>query len=112
MAAGPHQAGIGAALAELWQDVPALPDYLAPAPADTGFFWFGPAGTITPCEVSRVANLRHCFSQVDGRRIDLQQFPALAGVPVLDVELAPGEILFLPMGWWHFVEALDIAVTV
>jgi hypothetical protein len=125
-----------AALAELWQDVPALPDYLAPAPAGTGFFWFGPAGTITPfhhdltnnfmaqiigrkrvlliapCEVSRVANLRHCFSQVDGRLIDLQQFPAMAGVPVLDVELAPGEILFLPVGWWHFVEALDIAVTV
>jgi hypothetical protein len=124
------------ALRELWQDVPALAPYLTPAVAGTGFFWFGPAGTVTPfhhdltnnfmaqiigrkrvlliapCEVNRVANLRHCFSQVDGRRIDLQQFPAMAGVPVLDVELAPGEILFLPVGWWHFVEALDITVTV
>jgi hypothetical protein len=124
------------ALRELWQDVPALAPYLMPAPAGTGFFWFGPAGTVTPfhhdltnnfmaqiigrkrvrliapCEVNRVANVRHCFSQVDGRHIDLQQFPAMAGVPVLDVELAPGEILFLPVGWWHFVEALDITVTV
>lgn len=122
------------ALQELWQDVPALPDYLAPAPAGTGFFWFGPAGTVTPfhhdltnnfmaqilgrkrvrliapCEVNRVGNVRHCFSQVDGRQI--AQFPAMAGVSVLDVELAPGEILFLPVGWWHFVEALDISVTV
>jgi len=124
------------ALRELWQDVPALTPYLTPAPAGTGFFWFGPAGTVTPfhhdltnnfmaqivgrkrvrliapCEVNRVANVRHCFSQVDGRRIDLQQFPAMAGVPVLDVELAPGEILFLPVGWWHFVEALDMTVTI
>lgn len=125
-----------AALRELWQDVPVLAPYLAPVPAGTGFFWFGPAGTVTPfhhdltnnfmaqiigrkrvlliapCEVNRVANVRHCFSEVDGRRIDLQRFPAMAGVPVLDVELAPGEILFLPVGWWHFVEALDVTVTV
>jgi hypothetical protein len=124
------------ALHELWQDMPALPDYLHPVPEGTGFFWFGPAGTITPfhhdltnnfmaqiigrkrvrliapCEVNRIGNLRHCFSQVDGRDIDLRRFPAMAGVPVLDVELAPGEILFLPVGWWHFVEGLDIAVTV
>lgn len=125
-----------AALRELWDDVPALPEYLAPAPGGSGFFWFGPAGTVTPfhhdltnnfmaqiigrkrllliapSEVNRVGNLRHCFSQVDGRNIDLAQFPAMAGVPVLECELAPGEILFLPVGWWHFVEGLDISVTV
>ena len=124
------------ALHELWQEVPALSEYLVPAPAGTGFFWFGPAGTITPfhhdltnnfmaqiigrkrvlliapSEVNQVGNLRHCFSLVDGRHIDTQQFPAMAGVPVLDVELGPGEIVFLPVGWWHFVEALDISVTV
>lgn len=124
------------ALHELWQDMPALPDYLHATPEGKGFFWFGPAGTVTPfhhdltnnfmaqiigrkrvrliapCEINRVGNLRHCFSQVDGRDIDLRRFPAMAGVPVLDVELAPGDILFLPVGWWHFVEGLDIAVTV
>ncbi|MNY67216.1 Cupin superfamily protein [compost metagenome] len=49
---------------------------------------------------------------MDGRAIDLQRFPAMAGVPVLDCVLAPGEILFLPVGWWHFVEALDVSITV
>lgn len=126
----------GQALHELWQDVPPLADYLAPQPDNRGFFWLGPAGTVTPLHhdltnnfmvqimgrkrVRLVApwhtpslrNHRHCFSEVDGRRIDVQRYPAMAGVPVLDCVLAPGEILFLPVGWWHFVEALDITVTI
>lgn len=124
------------ALGELWADMPRLPEYLTPAGEGKEFFWFGPAGTVTPFhhdltnnfmaqiigrkrvrliapyEVNRLGNLRHCFSQVDGRNIDLQRFPAMTGVPVLECELAPGEILFLPVGWWHFVEGLDISVTV
>ncbi|TFW13669.1 cupin-like domain-containing protein [Duganella callida] len=123
-----------AALAGLLRDVPALPDYLQAGGG--GFFWFGPAGTITPfhhdltnnfmlqirgrkrvrlvapCDTPRMYNQRHCFSQVDGRDIDLRRFPLMAGVPVPECELAPGEILFLPVGWWHFVEALDVSITV
>jgi hypothetical protein len=121
-------------LRELMADLPPLADYLAPG--RDGFFWFGPAGTITPfhhdltnnfmlqiagrkrvrliapCDTPKVYNQRHCFSQVDGRAIDLARFPLMAGVPVLDCVLAPGEILFLPVGWWHFVEALDVTITV
>jgi hypothetical protein len=125
-----------AALRELWADVPLLPQYLRQQPGGDGFFWFGPAGTVTPfhhdltnnfmsqiigrkrvrliapCEAAHIYNHRHCFTDVDGRAIDLARFPAMADVPVLDCELAPGEILFLPVGWWHFVEALDISVTI
>ena len=123
------------ALKELWDDVATLPEYLTDDPERKGFFWFGPAGTVTPfhhdltnnfmaqimgrkrirlispSELPRVYNFRHCFTDVDGRDIDLQRFPAMAGVQVLDCVLEPGEILFLPVGWWHFVEALDISVT-
>lgn len=122
------------ALHELWAEVPVLPDYLTGERA--GFFWLGPAGTVTPfhhdltnnfmlqisgrkrvrliapCDTPRMYNQRHCFTPVDGRAINLQRFPAMAGVPVLDCVLEPGEILFLPVGWWHFVEALDVSITV
>jgi hypothetical protein len=67
---------------------------------------------IAPWETPRLQNHRHCFTPVDGRAIDLQAFPALAGMPVPECVLEPGEILFLPVGWWHFVEALDISVTI
>jgi hypothetical protein len=122
-----------ASLGELMADLPPLAEYLQ---QPGGFFWFGPAGTVTPfhhdltnnfmlqvagrkrvrliapCDTPKVYNLRHCFSQVDGREIDLQRFPQMAGVTVTDCVLAPGEILFLPVGWWHFVEALDVTITV
>ena len=122
-------------LKELWDDVGALPDYLDDDPSRRGFFWFGPKGTITPlhhdltnnfmaqiigrkrvkliapCELAKVYNHRHCFTDVDARAVDLKRFPAMAGVKIHDVVLEPGEILFLPVGWWHHVEALDISVT-
>jgi hypothetical protein len=122
-------------LKELWDDVAALPEYLTDDLERRGFFWFGPAGTITPlhhdltnnfmaqimgrkrvrlvapCDLPRIYNMRHCFTDVDAKAVDLQRFPAMAGVTIHDCVLAPGEILFLPVGWWHHVEALDISVT-
>ena len=122
------------ALRDLMRDLPPLSDYLQEG--SSGFFWFGPAGTLTPfhhdltnnfmiqiagrkrvrliapCDTPKVYNQRHCFTPVDGRNIDLQRFPMMADVPVIDCVLEPGEILFLPVGWWHFVEALDVTITV
>jgi ribosomal protein L16 Arg81 hydroxylase len=124
------------ALRELWDDIGQLPQYLKRDGEPEGFLWFGPAGTVTPfhhdltnnfmaqvkgrkrlrimaaCEAARVYNQRHCFTPVDGRDIDLQRYPLMAEVQVRECVLAPGEILFLPVGCWHFVEALDISLTV
>ena len=66
---------------------------------------------VAPCELPRIYNMRHCFTDVDAKAVDLQRFPAMAGVTIHDCVLEPGEILFLPVGWWHHVEALDISVT-
>jgi hypothetical protein len=37
---------------------------------------------------------------------DLTVHPAFAGAPFLDTVLGPGEMLYIPPGWWHYVEAL------
>ena len=97
--------------------------------------WLGPAGTITPahCDDRAVLfgqvlgrkhvrlvpgsylrsmyNRRYCYSDVDLGAVDLARFPRMRGVPVLDVEVAAGEFLFIPLGWWHWVEALDVSAS-
>ncbi|AMO99290.1 cupin-like domain protein [Collimonas arenae] len=124
------------ALAELWQDIGRLPEYLRPDSPDDGFLWLGPKGTRTPfhhdltnnfmaqvigrkhiklipaCEVAYVYNHQHCYTPLDGHAIDYERFPLMRNVQVLDCELAPGELLFLPVGCWHYVEGLDASVTV
>jgi hypothetical protein len=57
-------------------------------------------------------NFHHCFSQVDGRDLPAAPNPALSQPQILDCILHPGEILFLPIGCLHFVQGLDITVTV
>lgn len=114
-----------AALAALWADVGDLPGYLEPGPMGDGFFWMGPRGTVTPWHHDLTQNLlmtmegvkrvrmvaphhaaamrnhRHCFSAFGAE-------PEPAGAPpMLTVDIGPGEILFIPVGWWHHVEGLS-----
>ena len=42
---------------------------------------------------------------------DPVRYPAAEGLQVLEVTLAPGETLFLPLGWWHQVAALQASVS-
>jgi hypothetical protein len=124
-----------AALAALWSDVPTIDEYLDAGSPDTGFFWMGPAGTKTPfhhdltnnfmaqvigrkhiklvplSDTQYMANHLHCFSLVDGSAIDYERFPAMRDAQLIECTLAPGELLFLPIGWWHYVEGLDPSVT-
>jgi len=125
-----------AVLQALWDDI-TMPDAYADASraTDQTFLWFGPAGTITPlhhdltnnfmaqvrgrkrirlispAHFPLVYNHRHCFSQVDLNNVDLKRFPEFRDVRIHDVILNPGELLFLPVGWWHHVVALDVSIT-
>jgi len=103
-------------------------------------FWFGPAGTRTPLHHDG-NNILFCqvvgrkeFYLVNPFEADLlpkaEGFYAHTRVPAgFDSEglrppddafpwparrvvLAPGEALFLPVGWWHQVRALDLSVSI
>jgi hypothetical protein len=125
-----------AALAGLWDDIGDLPAYMDSGSASDGFLWVGPKGTLTPFhhdltnnvmvqivgrkrvllvpayDYPNMYNYKHCYSEVNGGAVDFDRFPLLRKANVIDCEIGPGEILFLPVGWWHYVESLDVSITV
>jgi hypothetical protein len=129
-----------AALSVLSEDLGELDGYLR-RPDDGPFemFWIGPAGTFTalhhdltnnfvaqiagrkrikmlpPSETAKLYNDQHVFSAVpdlEDPAIDLDRYSRLAEVRIYDLVLKPGEILFIPVGWWHQVRSLDFSVTI
>jgi hypothetical protein len=123
-----------AALAPLMDDLRYLVQYLT---CEHGMMWIGPMGTFTPLhydltnnllaqvkgskrivlvppsESSKLYNSAHVFSDVhditDPER--LKQFPLAAEARSYEVDLEEGELLYIPLGWWHQVTALDFSVT-
>jgi ribosomal protein L16 Arg81 hydroxylase len=99
------------------------------------FLWFGPAGTITPLHhdvmnvlfvqlhgrkrftlvepgfTPRVYNEVGVYAEVDPEDPDFDSYPAFRGVPTTSIVLGPGDTLFLPVGWWHRVESLDVSIS-
>ncbi|SEH17752.1 Cupin-like domain-containing protein [Sphingopyxis sp. YR583] len=121
-----------AALAPLWDDMAPIA-LLEPRDRD-GFFWLGPKGTLTPWHhdltnnllvqvmgrkrvrmappwaFDRMKNSRHCFSGWGNEALPAGEGDA-ATPPVLEAIIGPGEAIFLPVGWWHQVEALDLSAS-
>ncbi len=115
-----------AAFAPLMADIRPIPQLLGPEP---GMLWVGPAGTFTPLHFDLTNNLliqitgrkrvlivspnqtrlmahrRHVFSDVH----DLEDAACMARHPQARdvrpyvVTLGPGDMLFIPVGWWHQV---------
>jgi hypothetical protein len=40
------------------------------------------------------------------------QFPAFNSAPYLEAILSPGELLYLPIGWWHYIRSLTPSFSV
>jgi hypothetical protein len=100
------------------------------------FFWFGPRGTFTPlhhdltnnmlvqilgrkkvtlipaAQVPWLYNDSGVFSSADYPRFDEKRHPLMKNATPLEVLLNPGESLFIPVGWWHCVEALDASISI
>jgi len=104
-----------------------------------GMMWIGPAGTVTSlhhdltdnfiaqivgrkrlklvpaADVGKLYNHQHVFSEIadlEDQALDPTRFPLLANARIYDVTLSPGEIIFIPLAWWHQVKALDFSVTI
>ena len=117
-------------LAALAPEVAPLPEVLRPDPAQ-GFLWIGRdtltpmhhdltqnimiqlVGTkvvrlVPPSEQPKLGNVLHVFA--DFRWLD----DALArsrDIAFTEIVLTPGQALFLPVGWWHCVQANGFSVT-
>lgn len=124
------------ALRGLLEDIEIFPEYLDPQNINgTTFFWFGPAGTITPLHHDPINilfvqvygrkvwkmippyynhmlyNYRGVFSEVDCENPDYEKHPLFQKVPIIEVTLHPGDAIFIPVGWWHAVNSLDISMS-
>ncbi|CAG0887209.1 unnamed protein product [Darwinula stevensoni] len=51
-------------------------------------------------------------SQVDVEKPDLSQFLNFQDVPYYECVLGPGDLLFLPRKWWHFVRSLSTSFSI
>ena len=100
-----------------------------------GSLWIGPKGTVTPlhfdminnffCQISGSKRVRlvpswsmpwvyndyHVYSDVDAASPDFDQHPLFSNVTMYDFVVYPGEVLFIPMGWWHHLESLEPTVS-
>ena len=48
----------------------------------------------------------------DVRRVDRHEFPDFDAASMEVHVLEPGDLLYVPRGWWHQVDYLDVAVSV
>ena len=63
-------------------------------------------------EVGRLYNRDHVFSEIadlDSPDLSVARFPRLVGARLFDVLLEPGEILFMPLGWWRQLRSLEFS---
>jgi ribosomal protein L16 Arg81 hydroxylase len=122
---------------ELIADLRPFPAYLDSAKTSQEvFFWFGPAGTVTPLhhdemnvflaqiygrkkivlipplQISMLYNMTGVYSSVNYEKPDLQKFPLYDKIKRMEIILQAGEALFIPVGWWHYVKSIDISISV
>jgi ribosomal protein L16 Arg81 hydroxylase len=67
---------------------------------------------LPPGEYKRLYHHFFASSPVDPREPDLERYPKYAQVEPCEAILDPGDILYIPQFWWHFVLALDLSINI
>ncbi|MFV5550865.1 cupin-like domain-containing protein [Acinetobacter oleivorans] len=104
---------------------------------ERSFLWFGPKGTFTPLhhdltnnmlvqiygrkkvtlipalQVPHLYNDHWVFSELsNANKIDFEKYPLARSITPVECILNAGEALFIPIGWWHSVESLDVSISI
>ncbi len=98
-------------------------------------FWLGPKGTVTPLhhdssnilfkqiighklfkfisplQTPDVYNHLGVFSAVDPDAPDLARYPQFGRCAVIEETVGPGDVVFIPVGWWHHVRSLEASLS-
>jgi hypothetical protein len=121
----------------LLDDIELFPEYLTDTKdVNRMVLWFGPGGAITPlhfdplntflCQVYGRKRVRligpsqkhllrpygNFFSNIDLEKPNFERYPQLKELDIIELIVGPGEVLFLPVGWWHQVRSLDVSISV
>jgi ribosomal protein L16 Arg81 hydroxylase len=123
-------------LASLVGHIRPLPGFLTEHRNESVDMWIGPAGTVThlhqdfcnalyvqahgskrfylvpPYEAELIYDGRNLFRTVDPETVDSHSHPTFSYATVSELVLAAGDVLFLPVGWFHHVRALAPSVSV
>eukprot|EP00116_Pleurobrachia_bachei_P004936 sb/3465198/ len=123
---------------DLFHHIPSLRNDIAPLDYISLFSensvdqcWFGPAGTVSPLHHDRYHNL---FCQIHGHKrfimfdrvegMAAHESVLLSNTSQLDVEsdfikeqawyveVGPGDVLYIPIHWWHHVRSLSVSFSV
>lgn len=102
--------------------------------------WMGPYGCVSPLHFDPMDNAlmqfvgtkrvlmyppeAHVYAGVDGNQsntsplnpeepFDLERYPLAAELPpALECSLTPGDLLFIPQKWWHFIRTVETSVSI
>lgn len=51
-------------------------------------------------------------SQVDINHFDEEKFPKFKKAPFITALLEPGDVLYVPKNWWHYVQSMETSISI